>query len=306
MSTNTLDVVIASDEEPEETLRCLRSGQSGSGGIRWVVASSRPLPAGIDLGHDAEWATVPGAGIPALRAAGFARARSGRVTFTEGFCRLAPGWAAAWRDAPPFDVATGSVAAPSDASALELAAILFEYGPFLAPIGPGRPGRAAGNNFAASRTALAVTIRDGELHEIDLGPPSLLLDRAVTIPARRETPRSAILERLRCGWEYGMLRKRGRPATSRLRGFLMGPAILPAQVVKQAAQLLRRPDRLGISLDALPWLLLLCTAWGLGEWLGWAFGPSRQRCGRAARPAASPAAPIGSPPARCRPGPAPA
>lgn len=285
MLNEILDVVIASNEGPGDTLRCLRSGQSGAPeSVRWIVASSSLPPPNARLDDNTEWLTLPGAGIPALRAAGFARARADRVAFTEGFCLLSADWARSWL-AADFEVATGSVSLPPDASALTIAVAFFEYGPFLRPIGPGRPGRVAGNNFAASRAALARATRNGELHEIDLGPPLQLQDDAVVTIARQEEPRPALAERLRCGREYGMLRRRGRSSLSRAVGFFAGPAIFFAQIAKQVALIPRRPARRKPALKALPWLLLLCSAWSLGEWLGWAFGPSSRRDGTAARSA---------------------
>jgi hypothetical protein len=168
---------------------------------------------------------------------------------------------------------------------------LCEYLPWLATGGVTKgptPTRLAGNNFAV-RKSWVDTLKVDEIHECEIqgwaGQKIAVANRSAVRHVRTYTLREAFADRWRFGRDYGQRRgRRSRPMVC-LAGFVVGPAVLAAQVTRLVTTLVAKRC-LGSFAADLPLTVALLSAWSAGEWLGWSLAAIellKTRCARRPR-----------------------
>ncbi len=278
-----LSVIIAATDSPEAVARTLGSlGGPDARRVEVIVAAPWPT-AGGGARHVQG---PPKSGVPALRWLGLQAARGRLVAFTEDSCVARPGWVDAWIAAfadPALAAASGLVEHDAGATLIDWAVVFCEYAPFLGDRGAGPPPRLAGNNFAATREAVALASAGGEVHEVALlasvvrtGGEARLVPGAMVRHVRRFGAREAFGDRFRFGLEFGRMRVASASRVVRWLGPAAGPAIFASQLARVGRSALASRHR-GRFVRALPIALALLASWTLGEWAGWTWGPSKAK-----------------------------
>lgn len=214
---------------------------------------------------------------PAMRAAGVRASRGHIVAATEDQCIPPPRWCAsivAEHAARPAAAIGGPVEKRRPDSLLNWAVYLREFGEYAPPLAEGATAALTDCNVTYKRSALdaIVEVWRHEFHEpwVHGG----LLNRGQTLwlsPAlQTEQQRSfnlgfALRERFRFGRLFGRLRISSLNAARRALLVVASPLLplmLTGRVVWRA---FRKRKYIGVTLLALPYLLLFSTAWVAGE-----------------------------------------
>ena len=239
--------------------------------------------------------------LPELRAQALARAQGSYVLVTEDHTVPPPNWVAALVgalvQAPERVVAAGGpVENAMRERAVDWAAFLCEYSRYLpapAAPGPGGPVERAqpaeevedipGMNIAYRREALDAAGPDALTRgfwESTIHPTLLSSGRCFVL-----LPDCVILHRKHFGFAYfvsqrfhysryfaGVRFPRERHGRRALFAILSA-ALPPVLLLRMARDLRDRPTHRSAFLRALPALLCFAAVWGLGEAVGYAFGP---------------------------------
>lgn len=227
---------------------------------------------------------------PALRAAGVRAAGGSVIAATEDQCIPPPRWCAsivAEHAARPAAAIGGPVEKHRPDSLLNWAIYLREFGEYTPPLEEGPAAALTDGNVTYKRAALeaiAGAWRD-EFHEpqvhgaLRARGETLWLSPALLTAQQRSFPLGfALRERFEFGRLYARLRGAGGagwPGLSGARRILLVllspllPLLLTARVLLRA---MRKGKYLGVTLLALPYLLLFSAAWALGEAAGYAGG----------------------------------
>jgi hypothetical protein len=224
---------------------------------------------------------------PAMRAAGVRAARGSIVAATEDQCMPPPAWCAnivQEHAIQPAAAIGGPVEKHRPDSLLNWAIYLREFGEYTPPLPAGPSATLTDCNVTYKRAALdpIVDVWRQEFHEPQVH--SALLERGETLwlsPAlQTEQQRSfafsfALRERFHFGRLFGRLRLPALHPASRALLILLSPALpflLTARVLVRA---LRKRKYVGVTLLATPYLLLLSTAWSLGEFAAYLAGETK-------------------------------
>jgi len=216
-----------------------------------------------------------GALVPELWAEGYRRARGRIVAFTIGQCRVTPAWARALVDAIEHGAtgAGGPLAIAADAGPLDWAVSYLRYSAFtVEALGSGNTdGEIAGDNAAYRREALdrhAAAFDDGfweiDFHRLvraDGGWLTAVPEARVEFGAS-DPLGTMVRHRFAHGRRFGAGRARTRSRLRLVAAAPFVPAVLAARAAARVAG--RRADRWRF-LAALPWFLVLATAWAAGE-----------------------------------------
>lgn len=285
----SLSVVVAAWNDPELLRTCLRSLDAcdGRGSFEVIVAA----PSG--RGFESVTSELPGtvvvsmpgdATVPALRAAGLARAAGEVVAFLEDHAVVARRWADALREefaAPEVRAVGGPVGQARGLSTLDWGAYLFDYGRFMPPAAEGPVHEVSGLNMAFTREvldALGDALRDGviegPLHEAlrQRGVGLRLAPGAVVYQTKRHSLRETLVSVYYLGRGYAGRRVQGTASAGRLvraAGSLVLPAVL---VWRTLSVVLPKGKDTGRVLAAVGYLCLLALAWSVGEGMGYVAG----------------------------------
>lgn len=229
----------------------------------------------------------PGETLPKLKGAGVHAASGDIVAIVDPWDIPRPGWAnavrSAFENADPAGVG-GAVAAPPGLKRADLGGYLFEYAAFAPPIREGpTDGDLPGNNVAYRRARLleaCAHLLESEgfnkpfLHQRlrERGERLVLTPAMVVDHQTTHTVAGLVRGRFHYGRCFGATRMRhashGRRWLYRAFSPVL-PVVLPVRYVARAL----RPATRGLLVTGGLQLLLIAGAWGVGEWLGYWFGP---------------------------------
>ena len=251
-----------------------------------VVPGREPAPAPW-ANHPAvrRVACPPNATVPRRRAAGLRAARAGLVALTESFCVPTPGWAEAILAAHTRrrGVAVGGPVDRRAGTPAEWALTLCEYGRFLPRQAAGRVEDLAGVNVAYDRERLIAALGDlpEEILEVELhaelrrrGAALWWEPSAVMLDTEKLSLNAALADQYRHGRLFGGRRSAGSGWPARLLRASLAPAV-PAVLLSRIAPAAVEAGRGTALARAAPLLLLLLTAWAIGEGVGALAGPGR-------------------------------
>jgi GT2 family glycosyltransferase len=285
----SLTVVVAAWNDPELLRTCLRSLAAcpGRSSIEVIVASPREGGFESVASEFAGTTVVPmpsDATVPALRAAGLARASGEVVAFLEDHAMVAPSWAEALLEAfadPDVRAVGGPVAQAPGLSLLDWGAYLFDYGRFMPPAAPGLVHELSGLNMAFARALLGElgeTLRDGviegPLHEAlrRRGVALRLAPGALVYQTKRYSLRETLVSVYYLGRGYAGRRVQETAGAGRLMR-AAGSMLLPAVLVWRVLSVVLPKGRdTGRVLAALGYLCLIALAWSVGEGVGYVAG----------------------------------
>ncbi len=286
MNVPGLSVIIAATESHAHVRDCLAplGSELRAGRVEAIVVASsdryRPTP--LDVPNVRQLLVPPGRGAADLRWEGLKAARGRRVVFLEDTCVPGPGFVDAWLADGPLDggaVGTGTVGIKPGSSPLGRALLYFEFGPCVEPAAA-TVERLAGNNFGADRDVawqLSAT-RSAGYEALWLVDQRRNGGRVAWVHGARVDYRPtftmgrAIVDRVRCGLEFGRLRARRTSSWRRVALLPAAPAIGIIQLLRLGRTVLGKPPHRSAFLRCLPQLTVLVAAWSLGEWFGWLTG----------------------------------
>jgi predicted dehydrogenase len=231
-----------------------------------------------------------------LRAAGAAKATGDVVAFLEGHCRPSPDWCQ--RILAAHQSVHAAVGGPIEKglpdgrdndSALNWAVYLADYSRYMLPLPEGATHALSDCNVSYKRSALDETralwatefhenIVNGALHQRGA---SLWFDPSVVVFEQRELDLGdALRDRFNFGRLFGSTRVPGVAFPK--RAIMAGAAlVMPPLLVGRVVGTLRRRGRhQNQLLRAMPSLVMISTAWMVGEAMGYLTGTA----GRALRP----------------------
>ncbi|MEP6767890.1 MAG: glycosyltransferase [Acidobacteriota bacterium] len=289
--TVELSVIVTSYESPQTLRTCLESltGQPEAGEI-WVADCSAVNPQEIlgPLFPGVRFLHFEGVrSVPALRWAAYFATRGDLVAAVEARCIPSARWCAEIIDAhrrfPETPAIGGPVDVASPATGADLGLYFCEYGLFLPPGDDTGVPAISGANLSYKRAALEEArdlLQAGEwetlLHARWLQSGRMLrFGRATVVFENTMTAETALRQRFHYGRGYAGDRLRGRGLPVRLL-FGLGTAALPALLLWRLTAAAARSGRGRDFLRALPWTVLFCLAWSLGELAGYLSGPPRR------------------------------
>ena len=221
--------------------------------------------------------------VPQLRAAGLARSAGEHVAFIEDHAAVAAGWSGALlrAHAAGHAVVGGPVANDADASALEWAVYLYDYGRYAPPCASGSVTQLSGINCSYTRDTLhtlgelltAGVHEDAVQSALRARGCQLFLDaEAVVVQRGHHTAVGATTQAYHLARGYAARRRTpmGRGArAARALGSALLPFVMLSRIGRRSlgAPGLRKP-----LLRAFPWLAMLVGSWSLGEAIGYAAG----------------------------------
>lgn len=290
-----LSVVVVALDGGESLARCLTalSQQQNPPAMEVLVAHDRHLDEPGAWPHRfpiARFIFCPyPRNYPAMRAAGVRASRGGIVAATEDQCVPPPRWCAniiACHAAQPAAAIGGPVEKRRPDSLLNWAVYLREFGEYTPPLAEGRSAALTDCNVTYKRAALdpiADLWRD-EFHEPLVhgalraaGQTLWLAPSLATEQQRSFTLGFALRERYRFGRLFGRLRLPSLGAGKRallIAASPLLPLLLTARVLLRA---FAKRKYVGVTLLALPYLLLFSTAWSLGEFVSYLSGGVEQK-----------------------------
>lgn len=233
---------------------------------------------------------VPGGNLPALKAAAIRRARGALIAVLDPVDVAAPDWIEQILEAfvdPTVCAVGGSVLLAGTRSAGNVAAYLFEYGAFHPPIEAGDThGDLPGNNVAYRRHALLEIC--GDIMKVEGFNKPFFHERIRARGGRlvirpemrvghlaRHAFFSFALRRFHYGRCYGAVRVRRASPAKKLLYRVFAPAVAPLLAVRQLHRAARHPGNRRLLPRAALALCGVCAFWGVGEWLGYWFGPGQ-------------------------------
>jgi hypothetical protein len=292
LSTETprLSVVIAARVVPATFSSCVNALVAQSMPLELVLADGSDdadmLPS-ADRYPGAVHLHLPKADLPRLKAHGLRHARGSIVAIVDPTARVAPDWAtqvlAAFEDAK-VQGAGGVVTLEGPRTPGNLAAYLFEYGAFNPPIESGLTNAdLPGNNVAYRREPLlrvAGAVLDAEgfnkpfVHSaLRAAGGELHVFSSMRVTHMTEYGLLKVATRLfHYGRYFGHARMRRSSPGRRALYVAFAPAVpalLLARHVRRAVAMPQNRALLGRSAGAL---VIACSSWAAGEWLGSWFG----------------------------------
>lgn len=226
---------------------------------------------------------------PAMRAAGVRASRGAIVAATEDQCIPPPRWCAnivASHAAHPAAAIGGPVEKCRPDSLLNWAVYLREFGEYTPPLAEGPSPALTDCNVTYKRAALdtIAELWHHEFHEPQVhgtlraaGHILWLAPALATEHQRSLTLGFALRERYRFGRLFGRLRLPSLHIGLRALLILASPllpVLLTARVLLRA---LAKRKYIGVTLLALPYLLLFSAAWSWGEFVAYLAGGGEQK-----------------------------
>src|ERR1700687_2955109 len=212
----------------------------------------------------------------AMRTAGVKAARGRIVAITEDQCIPPEGWCAAVMraHAQPHGAVGGPVDKQQPDRVINWAIYLRELGTYMPPIAEGPSGSLTDCNVTYKRDALEkiAAVWMAEFHEPEVhaalrqcGETLWLSPALLTYQQREIILGPAIRERYEFGRLYGGLRVAHLSGFRRLALIAATPLLPPLMVGGAPHAVLRDGRYIGITLAAMPYLLLFAAVWSWGE-----------------------------------------
>ena len=290
-----VSVVVAARTPPDTTGQALASlaAQRRAAEIEVIVADGSEngrMEALVRRHPGARRVAVPGGNLPELKGAAIREARGDVIAVLDPSDAADPDWIdemlAAFAD-PGVSAVGGAVLLAQAGSATNVAAYLFEYGAFNPPLAAGEtPDDLPGNNVAYRRSALTETCADilaaegfnkPFFHERIRARGGRLVIRP-TMRVRHLTRYSFLafgVRRFHYGRCFGAVRLR-RAAPARKALFVaFAPAVAPILIARHLRRAWSHPGNRRLLPGAALALCGVCAFWGVGEGLGYWFGPGR-------------------------------
>lgn len=286
-----LSVVVTSYESPLTLKRCLESlTRQREAAEIWVADCSRINPESAlgPIFPNVRFLHFEGPrSVPEMRWAAYFQTRGDLVAAVEARCVPSDRWCAEILDAhrrfPETPAIGGPVEIARPATPADLGLYFCEYGLFTPPGDDAEVEAISGANLSYKRPALEESLdllRAGEwetlLHArwVRSGR-RLRFGRATVVFENTMRPSTALRQRFHYGRGYAADRLRGRGLPVRVL-YAAGTAALPALMLSRLAAAASRSGRGRDFLRALPWTVVLCAAWSLGEFTGYLAGPARR------------------------------
>jgi len=224
--------------------------------------------------------------VPALRWQAVPHTHGSIVAAIEGRSVPSPTWCAdllaahaASTESPAIG---GQVALKPDASAFDWALYFSEFAAFAPPLATGPAPQLSGANLSYKREALLASQDlmdrghwEAALHERwRAHGQHLLLSNATVVFHNGMSGTDALRMRFHYGRSYAADRFGGRRGIA--LAYAMLTPLLPALLTARAAAHARRKGLAVRLIPALPWLVVLNTAWAMGEMAGYLFGRARE------------------------------
>ena len=287
--------MVAARARPETAEQALASlaAQFRAADIEVLVADGSDgggLAALVQRFPGTRYIALPGGNLPQLKGEAIRRARGEFVAVLDPSDAADPDWAdeilAAFAD-PGVWAVGGAVLLSGPWSAGNVAAYLFEYGAFNPPIAAGdTQGDLPGNNVAYRRSALTETCADILASEGFYKPflHERMRERGgrlVIRPAMRVRHLTHYLlvafgvRRFHYGRCFGAVRVRRASPARRALYRVFAPAVAPILIARHLRRALNHPGNQRLLPGAALALCGVCVFWGVGEWLGYWFGPGR-------------------------------
>jgi glycosyltransferase involved in cell wall biosynthesis len=280
-----VSVVVASFSGEAALARCLESLEPQTAEAEVVVASDADDSAIARLRERFPrfrfLRAARGTTVFRLRAMGLEQASGRIVALTEDHCTVAPGWLHAVRahHRSGHAVVGGPVENGLPDRAYDSALYLCEYAAHMPPLGDGPAPALSGVNVAYERRLLlgcrdvwAQAFYENEVHDaLRAAGQGLQRSGTAVVTSHLSLPlREAAAHLFRGGRRYGRHRRARSSAAARLVlpvAALALPALLTWRVLRAVGA--RHPERLGITLRGLPYIVALSSAWSAGEALGY-------------------------------------
>lgn len=284
----TLSVVIAAWNGPASLKQCLASllPQLSTANCQVIVCGNFPLADLQTLLQPPAILTFlysPEATVPELRARGIQKASGDVIALLEDHCTAHETWVSEVRKAHENSYAAigGAVENSDGQSALDWAIYLFDYGPYMLPDVPRVAPALTGFNVSYKRPALEEVkevYRDGFFEvftnqELQRRGYELFLAPSVIVYHRKNySLKNAIVENYHHGRLFASQRTSSASGTERAYRALTAmalPVLLPARVTMRT---IRKKRHITHLITALPYLVMLMSAWGYGELCGYLRG----------------------------------
>lgn len=294
-----LSVVIPSVNSYEDLDGCLRALQTAQDAALEIIVVDRldeQVRHRVRCEHPGVTVlAVPGdTSIPQMRAMGIRRADSPATAMIEDHVIVPEGWARAMLDALTAEggldgdgTGAGAVGGPVDNAAtqsrVDWAAFLCEYSSTLPPLPAGRAEWLPGNNViyptAILRRHDAVLDHnrwEGALHDaIRDGGNALVMRPEIVVGHKMHyTMGLYTSQRYLYSRSYAGARGAGMPLVKRLAAGAAALVVLPPLMfVRTIVRVRGKTPYDAHLLPSLPMLVPFCISWGLGEAIGFWFGP---------------------------------
>jgi hypothetical protein len=277
-----LSVVIACTDAGRSITECVRRLKTACAGVAAellvVDASADDTAAQAAAFEGVRVVQLPyGTLTPHLWAEGYRRASGRVIAFTTGHCLAAPTWTTAMLDALEDGAAGagGPLVLARSAGALDAAVYYLRYSAFTPrTLGAGRlAGEIAGDNAAYARDGLdrhADSLADG-FWELDFhrllradggwlaGVPAAGMEFGRSFPAG-----TIVRHRFAHGMHFGAGRVKGGRRTA-WQMVLSAPLVPAVLAIRTGRRVVYDAGSAGQFVRALPWLLVLASAWAAGE-----------------------------------------
>ena len=290
-----VSVVVAARAPPDTTEQALSSlaGQRRAAEIEVIIADGSEDGRMKSLAQrfpGMRGIAVPGGNLPALKGAAIRQARGELVALLDPGDAAEPGWIdemlAAFAD-PDVDAVGGAVLLSGAGSAANVAAYLFEYGAFNPPLAAGdTQGDLPGNNVVYRRsvlTELCADILESEgfnkpfFHErIRARGGRLVIRPAMRVRHLTHHAFTAFgVRRFHYGRCFGAVRVRRAPSLKKVLYRIFAPVVAPLLIARHLRRAASHPGNRRLLPRAALALCGVCVLWGLGEWVGYWFGPGK-------------------------------
>lgn len=290
-----VSVVVAARKPPGTTQQALASlfGQRKVSQIEVLVVdgSDDGCMAGfVQRFPGTRWIALPGGNLPALKGAAIREARGEFIAVLDPSDVVEPDWVDEMLDAfadPSVWAVGGTVLLSGSECAGNVAAYLFEYGAFNPPIAAGdTSGDLPGNNVAYRRSVL-VDICADILASEDFNKPffherirarggRLMIRPTMRVRHLTHYPFMAFgVRRFHYGRCFGAVRVRRASPAKKVLYRAFAPVVAPILIGRHLLRALRHPGCRRLLPGAALALCGVCAFWGVGEWLGYWFGPGQ-------------------------------
>lgn len=238
-----------------------------------------------DAFPDAVVISVPSdATIPHMRALGFDRASAPAIAVIEDHVLVPEGWAKRLLHAlsEGADVAGGPVENAAVEAQVDWAAFLCEYSAILPPLPGGESDWLPGNNVVYRadvlrryRDVIAEEKWENRLHDAMRadGVKLMMLPDLVVGHKMHYTFNLYMSQRYLYSRSYAGARVRGKPLPVRMAYGLVAFALPAIMFVRTVRTILRKGRHIEKLWPSLPMLAAFSCSWGVGEVVGYWFGP---------------------------------
>jgi hypothetical protein len=286
-----LSVVVTVFSGPRELARCLEAleGQKNAVPLEIVVPYDDALGGAEQLRERfpaVRFLRLPGRRTPAeLRAAAILTAGAPIVALLEDHCTPANDWCSRVLDAHRSQHAAaggciekGFPAGGTGDTALNWAMYLTDYSRYMPPMPAGPAHGLSDCNVSYKRSALEKvrSLWSEEFHEnvvngaLAEAGESLWFEPGIVVRQQRPLDaRRALRDRYAFGRLFGSTRVAGAALQIRLVRAAAALVMPPVLVARVAGNLLQRRRHRGQLIRCLPWLVVVCTAWMVGEAVGY-------------------------------------